>query len=126
MSRSKPLSPNSDRQRLTARKSVVVGNTISWNWEKRTDWFFQSGLIEEDRYAATRRCPACLKPRTIEGHDPCLGTLPGVNFACCGHGVHRGYIAFSNGMIIRGKFKVVEHRQGDDFCTVVKLSEDYD
>src|SRR2546429_153706 len=65
--------------RPRVRKNVIVGNMITWNAKKRTDWFSDDGLIEKDRYTAIRRCPACLKPRTIEGHDPCLGTLPGVN-----------------------------------------------
>ena len=35
--------------------------------------------------------------------DPCLGKLPGVNNACCGHGIpDEAYIQFSNGVIIKG------------------------
>lgn len=48
-----------------------------------------------------RKCPNCNSHKTKEGHDPCLGTLPGVKFACCGHGVEEGYIFFENNMIIR-------------------------
>jgi hypothetical protein len=33
-----------------------------------------------------RPCGYCGKPNTPEGHDACLGTLPGVMNACCGHG----------------------------------------
>lgn len=33
--------------------------------------------------------------------DPCLGILPGVENACCGHGVRQGYVHFSNGKVIR-------------------------
>lgn len=36
--------------------------------------------------------------------DPCVGILPGVKFACCGHGDQRyegAYIFFENGVIIR-------------------------
>lgn len=33
--------------------------------------------------------------------DPCLGTLPGVWAACCGHGEGEGYIAFTNGTTVR-------------------------
>ena len=35
---------------------------------------------------AERPCGVCREYRTPEGHDPCLGTLPGVTNACCGHG----------------------------------------
>lgn len=31
-------------------------------------------------------CGHCGKANTPEGHDACLGTLPGVVNACCGHG----------------------------------------
>ena len=34
-----------------------------------------------------RACKRCGEKPTPEGHDACLGTLPGVVSACCGHGV---------------------------------------
>lgn len=51
-------------------------------------------------------CRACgaMEP-TPEGHDPCIASLPGVEFACCGHGRGPGYVAFSNGTVIRGEFE---------------------
>lgn len=52
-------------------------------------------------------CDVCGLLRGKEGHDPCLGTLPGVEFACCGHGHKEGYIAFTNGRTIRGWFTSV-------------------
>jgi len=45
-------------------------------------------------------CLLCDKPRTPDGHDPCIANLPGVKFACCGHGVRKGYVSFDNGIII--------------------------
>ena len=48
-------------------------------------------------------CPRCGRPS--DGHDNCLGYLPGVYFACCGHGAYEGYIYFRNGIVIRGNFK---------------------
>jgi hypothetical protein len=53
-----------------------------------------------------RPCKKCGK--TFEGSnigepDPCLGTLPGVDNACCGHGVREdAYIRFTNGVIVTG------------------------
>jgi hypothetical protein len=48
-----------------------------------------------------RPCVAC--GLVFEGHDPCLGTLPGVSNACCGHGVpSEAYIQFENGVTIHG------------------------
>ena len=40
--------------------------------------------------------------------DPCLGHLPGVVKACCGHGVRKdSYIVFENGFTIAG-FEIVK------------------
>ena len=48
-------------------------------------------------------CAKCKLPRTKDGHDPCIPDLPGVAFACCGHGnPNSAYIAFANGQTIRG------------------------
>lgn len=47
-------------------------------------------------------CPECKLARGADRRDPCLGTLPGVSFACCGHGGRsHGYIAFENGFVLR-------------------------
>ena len=51
-------------------------------------------------------CSKCGKLSDKNGHDPCLANLPGVKSACCGHGIHNGYITFSNGIVIIGKFEV--------------------
>ncbi len=48
-------------------------------------------------------CATCGNENTIEGHDACLGNLPGVANACCGHGkTSEAYIQFQNGITIRG------------------------
>lgn len=39
-----------------------------------------------------RACKRCGKYPTAEGHDHCLGTLPGVSAACCGHGTGQPYL----------------------------------
>jgi len=68
---------------------------------------------ENDKYTVIRElheelgkipCKLCGKPRTPEGHDACLGELPGVVGACCGHG-KEGYIEFENGTTIYGRFR---------------------
>jgi len=41
-----------------------------------------------------RPCARCGKIPTKEGHDACLGTLPGVVSACCGHGVEEPYTVY--------------------------------
>ncbi len=53
---------------------------------------------------AQQRCVKCGMKRQKNGNDPCLGTLPGVTFACCGHGVGDGYVKFDNGAVLRGLF----------------------
>jgi hypothetical protein len=53
-----------------------------------------------------RPCAACGMERPANGHDPCIANLPGVKFACCGHGVRDGYVYFENGIIIRGIFRI--------------------
>ena len=31
-------------------------------------------------------CPHCKQDKVEGEHDPCIANLPGVKFACCGHG----------------------------------------
>lgn len=45
-----------------------------------------------------RPCPKC--GYISEKEDACLGHLPGVRNACCGHGLYKGSIEFDNGTII--------------------------
>lgn len=50
-----------------------------------------------------RACGHCGLPDTKEGHDGCLGTLPDVMNACCGHGeIAEAYVQFPDGKIIQG------------------------
>jgi hypothetical protein len=50
-----------------------------------------------------RDCGHCRLQDTPEGHDGCLGTLPDVANACCGHGDPDAvYIQFKDGRILRG------------------------
>jgi len=60
------------------------------------------------------RCAKCHERRTPDGHDPCIANLPGVQFACCGHGVEDGYVMFEDGrrLVLRGRFDHVEDRAG--------------
>ena len=42
-------------------------------------------------------CSHCNKKRTKEGHDGCIGTIPNVKNACCGHGEDKmAYIQFDH------------------------------
>lgn len=63
-------------------------------------------MADLERHEVGWECPACHLKRGPDKHDPCLGELPGVKYACCGHGgylppPHDGYIYFTNGKVIR-------------------------
>lgn len=48
-----------------------------------------------------KKCKICKKKLDPSKPDPCFGMLPGVKFACCGHGEKDGgYISFENGIAI--------------------------
>lgn len=61
----------------------------------------------------TLRCIKCLKMPTPEGHDGCLGTLPGnVMNACCGHGDDRlAYIQWDDGLRIGAGDAIAEQKR---------------
>lgn len=60
--------------------------------------------------AVASTCALCLRTYVPgEEPDPCLGLLPGVVEACCGHGrPERGYVMFQDGTLLRG-FRRIEH-----------------
>ena len=68
-------------------------------------WFFiESGESVKETYYGLP-CGHCGKKDTKEGHDGCLGVLPGVMNACCGHGqIEEAYVQFLDGTIIDGDF----------------------
>jgi hypothetical protein len=50
-------------------------------------------------------CKVCGELPTPEAHDACLGKLPGVSAACCGHGKTKGCVLFESGLMISGTFE---------------------
>ncbi len=66
-------------------------------------WLFStSGESVEDSWKKLP-CGICGKKSTDEGHDNCIGALPGVVNACCGHGrIDEAYVMFPDGCILRG------------------------
>ncbi|MGD9157674.1 MAG: hypothetical protein PVG39_04655 [Desulfobacteraceae bacterium] len=89
----------------TRRDPAWFGHKVKWDREARCFHYKDGSKV--DKYDL-RPCPKCGMKRTKEGHDPCLGTLPGVIGACCGHGIEEGYIAFENRMVIHGFFTRIE------------------
>ena len=70
--------------------------------------FVDGKWLYEDTMTATvgneRPCGHCGMSNTKEGHDGCLGTIPNIMNACCGHGkISDAYIQYWNGSNIRGK-----------------------
>lgn len=57
--------------------------------------YFKDGTPWDER----RPCKRCGCAPTPEGHDACLGQLPSVRSACCGHGVEPGYIVYGDGHV---------------------------
>ena len=89
---------------MTAR-SYLRGHPIISAGEH---WVFEdTGEPTEETWKA-RPCGHCGRHDTPEGHDACLGTLPGVMNACCGHGMEReAYVQFLDGTDIRGRSAVI-------------------
>lgn len=86
------------------RRSKLKGHSIVY---VNGEWLY------EDTMTATagneRPCGHCGKSNTKEGHDGCIGTLPGVMNACCGHGESgEAYIQYWDGSDIRGKAAISE------------------
>ena len=87
MSRARP-----ERERWRRGHRIVRFADGRWRWAA-TGRFLIMGA-----HASDPPCTVCHLPPTPEGHDPCLGTLPGVTSACCGHGgVVEGYRVYEDG-----------------------------
>ena len=84
------------------------GHHIIW---KDGEWEYEDGEVPIDE---ERPCVKCGEMPTEKGHDPCIAGLPGVENACCGHGVQRGYVSFENGTTIRGRFTKVRRKGGSN------------
>ena len=50
--------------------------------------------VDTQGESVERPCMQCGLVAVPDGPDPCLGMLPGVNAACCGHGVEEPYVSF--------------------------------
>lgn len=66
----------------------------------------QARARQQSRTNPDRKCGHCNLPNRSDGHDACLGELPGVMNACCGHGKREPYVQFSFHVVKRGSFAV--------------------
>lgn len=83
-----------------AASSVLRGHPIHYKDEA---WrYTDNGALTETTWRS-RPCGSCGGPETEDGHDHCLGELPGVVNACCGHGVIvEAYAQFGDGSRLAG------------------------
>ena len=100
--------------------SFLRGHRISWTGEK---WIYaDNGEDIPANGGKLRPCKKCGKTYPIGDYDPCLGVLPGVDNACCGHGDRESsydkltrkpttlvvgvcHIRFKNGIIVKGFYQ---------------------
>lgn len=99
---------------VTAAHAFKRGHEIKWIPEE-DGWVYADTEepIRTDGEENERPCVKCGEMPTDEGHDPCIANLPGVENACCGHGVERGYVAFEDGTVIRGDLSTIQRSNGD-------------
>lgn len=63
------------RMRIRGRDAYYDPDAEQWRW------------ADTDRPATDERpCPSCGLTAEPGGPDPCIGMVPGVTAACCGHG----------------------------------------
>lgn len=76
------------------------GYDIEYDYDKKQFLYVDDGTVAVTTHSE-RPCKKCNRLPTKDGHDPCIPNLPGVEFACCGHGETEGYIKFNDGQVIR-------------------------
>ena len=65
-------------------------------------WFFEDTLTPTAGNVPAA-CGHCGKNKTVEGYDVCLGTIPNIMNACCGHGEPEwAYIQYWDGSVVQG------------------------
>jgi hypothetical protein len=80
---------------LTVTREVSEVSARGWSRGHATYWDEEAGVwrfaddssLEANWGGVERPCVKCALMPTPEGHDACLGTIPGAVAACCGHGV---------------------------------------
>lgn len=80
-------------------KGFFRGHPIIWSNNR---WVYEDDYAELPvNGGQIRPCKKCGALFPLNTSDPCLGQLPNVNIACCGHGIQsQAYIRFTNGIVI--------------------------
>lgn len=74
-------------------------------WDGATWVFVDNGLETPPCGGALRPCAKCGRTFPLDTPDPCIGLLPGVVSACCGHGIPgEAYAIFDGGLKLTGDF----------------------
>lgn len=87
-------------------RSRLRGHEIEWD-EKQDAFVFSDTREPTVETHKDRPCGRCGLHDTPEGHDDCLGILPQVMNACCGHGdTLDAYVQFWDGRRLSGNIAV--------------------
>ncbi len=79
----------------------VVLDDDEEHWDHSTTYYVATGEPVGD-IVSCAKCGLCSDADMTEP-DPCIGMLPGVRFACCGHGVEgQAYVMLRDGTTFRG------------------------
>jgi hypothetical protein len=70
---------------------------------KNGEWVDSKGRSFRKHHWRKTTCARCGNLPTEEGYDSCIGFVPGVIKACCGHGSKAPYVKLPNNKIIKGK-----------------------
>ena len=91
----------------TGARSYYRGWLIIWTGGA---WIYaDTGLPLPGWGGESRPCKKCGAMMHDHEPDKCLGQLPGVDNACCGHGrPEMAYIRFTNGLSVEGFVKTRE------------------
>lgn len=85
-------------------RGYLRGHEIEWVYN---EWLYSDTKQPTADTYKERPCGKCGEFETEEYHDHCLGTLPGVIAACCGHGRNReAYVILSDGKDVRGDYAI--------------------
>lgn len=74
---------------------TLRGHAIYFDGEQ---WRYKDNQEPTTENWQSRSCGHCHLPNRADEHDACLGRLPGVINACCGHGdTRQAYIMYEDG-----------------------------
>lgn len=74
-------------------KSCSQGHEIEYNFDN-DKWIYSD---TKESIAIVRECVKCRCKPTEEGYDSCIGFLPNVSSACCGHGIDKPFAVLKTG-----------------------------